>query len=207
MSYFNNDDQFPLHQDMDWKEIPSSVDWREKGVITPVKNQGNCGSSDIIALVDAVSSFHAIESGQLVEYSVNQILACCNETNGCNGFPFVNFPSCIKRSGFCPTQFDPCNQHPASPCTVCHCNGPVFHVANLQKVPNGDEMALAAAVAKQPVIVFIDAGQTSFQVSLFANIFAKDMYYVAISQWGILQFSLFKNKSGSCNAFGGIWYH
>jgi C1A family cysteine protease len=61
------------------------VDWRTKGVITPVKNQGNCGSCWAHSADEAVESFYAIKSGNLQVLSVQQCTACTYTYNGCDG--------------------------------------------------------------------------------------------------------------------------
>jgi C1A family cysteine protease len=61
------------------------VDWRTKGVVTAVKNQGNCGSCWAFSADEAVESFYAIKSGNLQVLSVQQCAACTYSYNGCNG--------------------------------------------------------------------------------------------------------------------------
>jgi C1A family cysteine protease len=61
------------------------VDWRTKGVITAVKNQGNCGSCWAHSADEAVESFYAIKSGNLQTLSVQQCTACTYTYNGCDG--------------------------------------------------------------------------------------------------------------------------
>lgn len=73
--------------------LPHSIDWRTYGVVTPVKNQGNCGSCWAFAATEALESYYAIATGQLKTLSEQQILDCTiNATNcgagvggGCNG--------------------------------------------------------------------------------------------------------------------------
>jgi len=45
------------------------VDWREKGVISPIKNQGKCGSCWAFASVEAIESYVAINTGELLNLS------------------------------------------------------------------------------------------------------------------------------------------
>jgi C1A family cysteine protease len=61
------------------------VDWRTKGVITPVKDQGNCGSCWAHSADEATESFYAIKYGVLNVLSVQQCTACTYDYNGCNG--------------------------------------------------------------------------------------------------------------------------
>jgi len=87
---------------MTMKELPESVDWREKGVVTPVKNQGRCGSCWAFATTQIIESYAAIATGNLIELSTQQVTSCapnnlnCGGTGGCFGsipqlgFTYIN---------------------------------------------------------------------------------------------------------------------
>jgi len=73
------------------KNLPDSVDWREKGVISAVRNQGHCGSCWAFSTI-AVSEAHvAIATGKLLSLSEQQLVDCvpnpehCGGTGGCEG--------------------------------------------------------------------------------------------------------------------------
>jgi C1A family cysteine protease len=73
------------------------VDWRTKGVVTPVKDQGNCGSCWAHSADEAVESFYAIKSGNLQVLSVQQCTACTYTYNGCDGgWPHDVYPNAIE---------------------------------------------------------------------------------------------------------------
>ena len=55
------------------KDLPASVDWREKGAVTPVKNQGQCGSCWAIAATANIESYAAIATGNLPVLSSQQV--------------------------------------------------------------------------------------------------------------------------------------
>jgi Pyruvate/2-oxoacid:ferredoxin oxidoreductase delta subunit len=75
----------------------TTVDWRTKGVITPVKDQGNCGSCWAHSADEAVESFYAIKSGNLQVLSVQQCTACTYAYNGCDGgWPHDVYPQGIE---------------------------------------------------------------------------------------------------------------
>jgi hypothetical protein len=63
------------------------VDWRTKGVVTPVKNQGQCGSCWAFSATEALESYQAIKYGNLVEGSCEQVAACTYPAgyDPCNG--------------------------------------------------------------------------------------------------------------------------
>merc|ERR1712050_498590 len=73
------------------KDLPAEMDWRKEGVITEVKNQGQCGSCWAFCTTEMIESYAAIETGTLPELSAQQVTACtpnplsCGGTGGCYG--------------------------------------------------------------------------------------------------------------------------
>lgn len=54
-------------------ELPASVDWRDAGIVSPVKDQGNCGSCWAFASTATLESHVAKETGVLFDLSVHQV--------------------------------------------------------------------------------------------------------------------------------------
>ena len=70
-------------------EAPTEVDWRSKGVMTPVKNQGSCGSCWSFSTTATLESAVAIAKQTLYSFSEQQLVDCCGakgfQCQGCNG--------------------------------------------------------------------------------------------------------------------------
>ena len=72
-------------------DYPPGIDWRRRGAVTPVKNQGSCGSCWSFASAEAVESRWFLKTGELQELSEQFILDCtpnphdCGGSGGCGG--------------------------------------------------------------------------------------------------------------------------
>jgi len=66
---------------------PKKIDWRDKGVVSKVKNQGGCGSCWTFSTTGCLEAHHAISTGKLVLLSEQQLVDCAQDFNnhGCNG--------------------------------------------------------------------------------------------------------------------------
>ena len=67
--------------------MASSVDWRRKGAVTSVKNQGACGSCWTFATAGAMESAHFQATGELINLAESQWVDCDTHSGnqGCNG--------------------------------------------------------------------------------------------------------------------------
>jgi len=68
-----------------FKDLPKSVDWREKGIISPVKDQGYCGSCWAHSTIEQVESYLALATGKLTTLSVQELVSCMPNVLGCGG--------------------------------------------------------------------------------------------------------------------------
>jgi len=59
------------------------IDWRAKGAVTPVKNQGSCGSCWTFSTTGSLEGAHHKTTGKLVSLSESQFLNCDKTCHGC----------------------------------------------------------------------------------------------------------------------------
>lgn len=64
---------------------PSSFDWRDEGGVTPVKDQGNCGSCWAFGTVAPLESAIKIREDITVDLSEQWLVSCNRDGWGCNG--------------------------------------------------------------------------------------------------------------------------
>lgn len=65
--------------------VPSELDWRAEGVVTPIKDQGYCGSCWAFAAVGAMESKILLTGGDADDLSEQFVVSCDNYNMGCDG--------------------------------------------------------------------------------------------------------------------------
>ena len=88
------------------EDLPESYDWREHGAVTPVKNQGSCGSCWAFSAVANIEGLHQIQSGKLVAFSESELVDCDNVDKGCNGGLMDNAFKWLHENGGLNTEDD-----------------------------------------------------------------------------------------------------
>jgi len=76
-------------------QAPGSFDWRSKNGITPVKDQGQCGSCWAFSCTESIESVWKIKGGKTnqVPLAPQQIVDCDRNDGGCNG---GDLPTCYQ---------------------------------------------------------------------------------------------------------------
>lgn len=152
----------PRNYTTDVSDLPSQVDWRSKNAVTPVKNQGSCGSCWSFSATGAVEGVWAINKGELLSLSEQQLMDCSGPEGdqSCNGGLMTNaFQYLIDANGSCGEQEYPYEAKDES----CHVCKKVAYINGYENVEKNSEKALLEAVARQPVSIAIEADHQSFQ--------------------------------------------
>ncbi|GAB9467856.1 Papain-like cysteine protease c1 [Globisporangium polare] len=142
-------------------KVPDEVDWVKKGGVTPVKNQGQCGSCWAFSTTGAVEGAAFVSDGKLPNLSEQELVDCDNNGDmGCNGGLMDHAFAWIEdNEGIC-SEDEYEYKAKQSTCQTCK---EIVKVTGFQDVNPNDEHALQVAVAQQPVAVAIEADQRAFQ--------------------------------------------
>jgi len=145
-------------------DLPDSIDWRQKGAVTPVKNQGQCGSCWSFSAVGTIEGAYAIKTGNLVSLSEQQLMDCSRLNHGCNGGnPYVALLYAYLEGGVDTEESYPYEERQGR-CRFDK-NNIGAKITGSKRIEPGSEADLQNALGNiGPVSVAIDAANPSFQL-------------------------------------------
>lgn len=147
-------------------DVPTSVDWRERGLVSAVQNQGMCGSCWAFSSVGALEGQMSKLTGVLVQLSPQNLMDCSvtDGNHGCKGgYISKSYSYIIRNNGIDSEHFYP-YEHQTGSCRYS-VRGKAGHCSNFHVLPRGDERVLQSVVASVgPVAVAVNAMLPSFHL-------------------------------------------
>ena len=144
--------------------LDATVDWRSKGAVTPVKNQGQCGSCWAFSTTGSVEGADFLQTGTLKSYSEQQLVDCAGGSfgnMGCNGGLMDNAFRYIEAGHSLELESQYSYTARDGTCHYSKSSG-VGTVTGYTDVPQTASQ-MKAALNQQPVSVAIEADQMAFQ--------------------------------------------
>lgn len=140
------------------RPIPSAIDWRAAGVVTDVKDQGQCGSCWAFSAVGTMEGQHALKTGNLVSLSEQNLVDCSTLNDGCGGGWPDKAMTYVENNGGIDTEAS----YPYNASVIESCEYNKSHVGatvrNVTDLPTKNMTALYNAIGFiGPISVAIDA--------------------------------------------------
>ena len=146
---------------------PDSIDWRNKGAVTSVKDQGQCGSCWSFSSTGAIEGAWAISKNQLVDLSEQELVDCATgikyNSHGCNGGQMDGAFKFVIEHGQCADSEYPYTSGVSQTGGSCKSCSNIAHLSSCSDVKPNDQISLKAAVSQQPVSIAIEADTRYFQ--------------------------------------------
>lgn len=144
--------------------LPRNFDWRQKGAVNGVKNQGQCGSCWAFSTVANIEGVNFKNSGKLWNLSEQELVSCDdNGDQGCNGGLMNNaYEWLIQNNQGLETETDYPYEAYQTSCTLNKDKEHVF-VQDWIAIPQGDEVAMAHALVQYgPLSIAVNANSMMY---------------------------------------------
>lgn len=154
-------------------DLPDSVNWVEKGAVTPVKDQGQCGSCWSFSTTGALEGAYYVKTNELVSFSEQELVDCDTFSNGgrdhgCHGGLMDNAFSWIEKNGGLCTEIDyPYKSGETKSSGTCDKSCSIVDGSKVTKftdVKKNSDDSMMEALSRQPVAIAIQADQRDFQL-------------------------------------------
>lgn len=195
--------------------VYADVDWRAKGAVTSVRNQGEfaCNLSWAFAVAGLVEGASAVQTGTLPSLSPQQLIDCASTCKGSGGLGSCPDSSCapltcafnfITANGMCSLASYPYTG-PGGSCTACTPVIPAGFAANWIRLAGG-EAPLVAALNEGPVLarleIGLNGGTLPSYLAYSGGVFAPPATDATVVQWVLVvgytgQFFIVKNSLGT----------
>jgi len=150
---------------LDETNLADSMDWRAKGAVNPVKNQGQCGSCWAFGSTATIEAEHFIKTGTLLSLSEQELVSCSRENYGCGGgwqykaYEFLEKQAQALETGYPYTS----GSGSSGRCNTAKEKGATTKVTGYTNVSPNSVAQLKAAINKGVVSVTIEADRSVFQ--------------------------------------------
>jgi len=145
--------------------IPNDVDWRSKGGVTPIKNQGSCGSCWDFAGVGTIETFDFVKTGSLKVLSEQQVLDCSKGGSCGGGMPESAIDWGCK-TGLCASSGYPYTARQGS---CRQCQAVAGKCGGAKKVSSEAAQAQALAQNTVSIGVYIGSNFQSYKSGVFSG--------------------------------------
>lgn len=153
------------HEDLEPVPINSDIDWTTKGAVSPVKNQGNCGSCWAFSAIATLESKSLMNGGSGI-FSEQQLVDCSKKygNEGCNGGFNYRGLAYVKDHGITTSSSYPYTAKTGS----CRMDGGSYKISNVDTTKGCS--GIASAVQSRPIGVSVDATKWSnYKSGIFNN--------------------------------------
>ena len=160
-----NEDSHPMVGE-EHVELAGDIDWEAQGAVTPVKNQGQCGSCWAFSATGGLEGLSKIAYGELQSFSESQLVDCSAKygNHGCNGGLMDNAFKFVRDNGIVHE-----DEYPyVAKVNTCKKATGDFKISGFTDVKACT--GLASAIQERPISVAVDATNWSpYKSGVFSN--------------------------------------